>query len=251
MPAPLLEHNVLLNGNDHFDGGMSIAFYTVLCALICDPLSMTDRARSVIGVALNFRETIDRLSPSFASAPYNRPPQAPVLYLKTPNTWIASGHPIPCPKGIAKLRMGGTLGIVIGRSACRVNAKDAWQHISAFTVVNDVSIPHDSFYRPALRERCSDCFCSIGPPSSQTSQPMDFEINVVVNNILRSHIHTGSLVRSIPYLIQDISEFMTLHPDDILLVGDPESSPLCGIGDGVRVEIPGVGSIENKVVEAL
>jgi 5-oxopent-3-ene-1,2,5-tricarboxylate decarboxylase/2-hydroxyhepta-2,4-diene-1,7-dioate isomerase len=77
---------------------------------------------------------------------------------------------------------------------------------------------------------------------------MDFEIDVLVNNVLRSNARTSSLVRSIPQLIQDISEFMTLHPGDMLLIGEPESSPLTAPGDSVRVEIPGVGAIENKVV---
>ena len=209
---------------------------------------MTEPPRSVIGVALNFRETIARLAPSFNATPYKTPPKAPILYLKTPNTWIQPGQPIPCPAGIPRLRMAGTLGVIIGQTACRVTAQNAFHYISAFTVVNDVSIPHDSFYRPALRERCSDFFCSIGPPETPSTTVL--EINVLVNNILRCSVHTSSLVRSIPQLIQDVSEFMTLHPRDILLIGEPESSPLCSPGDRVRVEIPSIGSIENKVVSA-
>jgi 5-oxopent-3-ene-1,2,5-tricarboxylate decarboxylase/2-hydroxyhepta-2,4-diene-1,7-dioate isomerase len=50
--------------------------------------------------------------------------------------------------------------------------------------------------------------------------------------------------------MRDVSEFMTLHPGDILLIGEPDTAPLCGPGDKVRVEIPGVGVIENKVVAA-
>jgi 2-keto-4-pentenoate hydratase/2-oxohepta-3-ene-1,7-dioic acid hydratase in catechol pathway len=73
---------------------------------------------------------------------------------------------------------------------------------------------------------------------------------VVINNVLRSVDHTASLVRSIPQLIQDISEFMTLREGDILLVGEPVTSPLAQPGDNVRVEIPGVGAIENRVVAA-
>jgi 5-oxopent-3-ene-1,2,5-tricarboxylate decarboxylase/2-hydroxyhepta-2,4-diene-1,7-dioate isomerase len=144
--------------------------------------------------------------------------------------------------------MAGTLGVIIGRTACRVSAEGALHYVSGLTVVNDVSIPHESFYRPTLRERCSDSFCSIG--HSVGPSHIDFEIDVLVNNVLRSHVHTSSLVRSIPRLIQDVSEFMTLRAHDMLLIGEPDSSPLCGPGDKVRVEIPGVGWIENKVVAA-
>lgn len=209
---------------------------------------MTDPPRSVIGVALNFRETVARLTPSFSTAPYKAPPHAPILYLKTPNTWIPSGHNIPCPNGVPRLRLAGTLGLIIGRTACRVSAANAFHHIAAFTVVNDISIPHESFYRPALRERCSDSFCAIGKPAPP--RETDLEINVLVNNVLRCSVHTSSLVRAIPQLIQDVSEFMTLHPQDILLIGEPDTAPLCAPGDKVRVEIPGIGSIENKVVAA-
>jgi len=206
--------------------------------------------RSVIGVALNFRETMVRLGSAFAAPPYNRPPQAPVLYLKTPNTWISPGQPIPCLAGVPRLRLAGTLGVVISRTACRVAAEDTSHYIAGFAVVNDVSIPHESFYRPALRERCSDSFCSIGDPSYLQVAHAEFEINVLVNNVLRCNARTSSLVRSIPHLIQDVSEFMTLHPNDVLLIGEPDSAPLCSPGDKVRVEIPGVGAIENKVVQA-
>ena len=211
---------------------------------------MTDLPRSVIGVAINFRETLVRLAPSFTAAPYQAPPIAPVLYLKTPNTWIKPGDPIPCPAGVSHLRMAGTLGIVIARTACRVTPENAVHHIGAFIIVNDISIPHESFYRPALRERCSDSFCSIGVPTPHLPTQHEFEIDVLVNNILRSNVRTTSLVRPIPQLISDISEFLTLHPGDILLIGEPDTSPLCAPGDKVRIEIPGIGYIENKVVAA-
>ncbi len=207
---------------------------------------MAEPSRSVIGVALNFRETIARLAPTFNTPPYEAPPEAPILYLKTPNTWIAPGDPIPCPMDVPRLKMAGTLGLVIGRTACRVSADQAFDHVVAFTVVNDVSIPHESYYRPSLRERCFDRSCSLGRPSPSLIK--ELEINVLVNNVLRCNARTSSLVRSIPQLIEDVTEFMTLHPGDILLIGEPDTAPLCGPGDKVRVEIPGVGSIENKVV---
>jgi 5-oxopent-3-ene-1,2,5-tricarboxylate decarboxylase/2-hydroxyhepta-2,4-diene-1,7-dioate isomerase len=219
----------------------------ICCHAICDSLGMA--TNSVIGVALNFQESLNRLTPSFAAAPYNCPPQAPITYLKTPNTWIESGQPIPCPAGTSHLRMAGTLGVVIGRTACNVKAKDARAYIGGYTVVNDISIPHHSYFRPALRQRCSNCFCSIGATAHPHHQDI-FEIGVVINNILRSVTHTNTLVRPISQLIQDITEFMTFQPGDILLIGEPETSPLAVPGDAVRVEIPGVGVIENRVVSA-
>jgi len=214
------------------------------------PDKISSIAVTVIGVALNFRETVNRLAASFDNEPYKKPPVAPVLYLKTPNTWIKPGEAIHCPAGVTQLRMAGTLGIVLGRAVCRVTAENAVRYIGAFCVVNDVSIPHGSYYRPALRERCADSFCAIGAATTVHGRLLeqDFEIDVLVNNVLRCNARTSSLVRPISQLIADISQFMTLQAGDILLVGEPDSAPLCGPGDKVRVEIPGVGSIENKVV---
>src|SRR5258707_4760170 len=102
----------------------------------------------VYGVALNFKGTLASLGDALHREPYQKPPVAPVLYMKPANTLIGNGAPIPCPRGVPRLRMGGTLGVVIGHG---------------YAIVNDVSIPHKSYFRPAIREQCRDGFCSIGP----------------------------------------------------------------------------------------
>src|SRR5712691_6423444 len=103
--------------------------------------------RSVYGVALNFKGELAALGDAQYRDPYKKPPEAPVLYLKPRNTWIPNGAPIPCPRGVTYLNMGGTLAAIIG---------------GGFVVVNDVSIPHSSYFRPAIREQCRDGFCPIG-----------------------------------------------------------------------------------------
>src|SRR2546427_3028968 len=75
---------------------------------------------TVYGTALNFRGALAALGDAVNAAPYNVPPKAPVLYIKPANTWIGYGAPIPLPSDIAAVQIGATLGIVIGRAACRV-----------------------------------------------------------------------------------------------------------------------------------
>lgn len=179
---------------------------------------------TVYGVALNFRAELDRLSPPL--------PVAPVLYLRPRNTWNVSGSPIVIPAGVTELKMAGTLGIVIGREL-------------SYVAVNDASIPHESYFRPAIRQRCRDGFCVLG---SETTARLPNEIRTWINGEFRSRASLADLVRPIDRLLRDIGEFLTLAPGDIVLIGEPPDSPLAHAGDTVRVEIDGLAPLENQVV---
>jgi 5-oxopent-3-ene-1,2,5-tricarboxylate decarboxylase/2-hydroxyhepta-2,4-diene-1,7-dioate isomerase len=206
---------------------------------------------TVVAAALNFRGVLARLGDATNHDPYKKPPVAPVLYLKPPNTWIGPGDAIPCPQGIRELRMGGTLGVVIGRTACRVRERDALSHVGGYRIVNDVCIPHESYFRPAIRERCRDGFTPMGPAILDPEilpDPDRAGIRVRVNGEMQCSNTTANLVRGVARLIADISEFMTLQAGDVLLVGEPENAPLACPGDRVVVEIDGLGWIENRVV---
>ena len=195
---------------------------------------------SVYGVALNFKAAFAALGDAVNRDPYKKPPVAPVLYLKPANTWIPNGAPIPCPPGV-QLSMGGTLGVVIDRAQPGL--------IGGYRIVNSVSIPHASYYRPAIREQCRDGFCPIGEEvkKSALADADAAVIRIFVNGELRAANSTANLVRGVARLIADISEFMTLQTGDLLLPGEPDNAPLAGAGDHVRVEIDGLGSLENPV----
>ena len=146
--------------------------------------------------------------------------------------------------------MGGTLGVVIGETACRVTPEHALKHVGGYTIVNDVSIPHESYYRPAIRQRCQDGFCPIGPwivDPNAISNSDSVEIRIKVNGETRCVNNTSSLVRNLATLIADITEFMTLRAGDLLLVGEPDNAPLASPGDRVRIEIDEIGWLENSL----
>jgi 5-oxopent-3-ene-1,2,5-tricarboxylate decarboxylase / 2-hydroxyhepta-2,4-diene-1,7-dioate isomerase len=206
---------------------------------------MTPSGR-VYGAALNFKGTFDALRDAFYREPYKQPPLAPVLYIKSANTWAGSGDPIPLPPGVDSLRMGGTLGVVIGRTATRVSERDALDYVAGYTVANDVEIPHTSYFRPPIREKCRDGFLPLGPfVGAGALDPDAAAIRVFVNGTLAASNSTKNLVRPVAKLIADITEFMSLQKGDVLLVGEPENSPLVSAGGVVRVEIEGVGELEN------
>lgn len=171
-----------------------------------------------------------------------------MLYIKTPNTWSREEEPIRVPAGVRRLKIGGTLGIVIGRAACKVREPDALEYVSGWLVANDVSVPHESYFRPAIQQRCRDGFLpmsAVVPVSAL--DPADAEIRIFVNGELMASATSTDLIRPVPKLIADVTEFLTLRSGDILLVGEPHQAPLAIAGDYVRVEIPGVGRIDNRL----
>jgi 5-oxopent-3-ene-1,2,5-tricarboxylate decarboxylase/2-hydroxyhepta-2,4-diene-1,7-dioate isomerase len=197
---------------------------------------------TVYGVALNFRQSLAKL---------DQPPRSAVLYIKPANTYSVPGAPVPCPPGIPALRMGGTLAAVIGTTASRVTAREALAHVAGYTVVNDVSIPEDSYFRPPIRQRCRDGFCPIGSPvmpAAEVARPESLIVRILVNGEVRCRAPLAELVRPLDMLIAEISEFLTLRGGDLLLVGEPPDAPLARVGDLVRVEVEGVGELENRVL---
>lgn len=206
---------------------------------------------TVYGTLLNYRGALAALGEAVHKPPYKAPPKAPVLYIKPANTWIGDGAPIPVPSDAEALQMGAALGVVIGRTACRVPVDAALDYVAGYTVVNDVSVPHDSFYRPSIRLKCRDGFCPIGATlveRERVPNPDALAVRVFVDGVLRQQNTTANLIRSTARLIADITEFMTLSAGDVLLTGVPENAPLARAGQRVAIEIEGVGRLENPLV---
>jgi 5-oxopent-3-ene-1,2,5-tricarboxylate decarboxylase/2-hydroxyhepta-2,4-diene-1,7-dioate isomerase len=201
---------------------------------------------------VNFKGVLEGLADAVYDKPYLSPPVAPVLYIKPANTFNRHGAGIPLPEGLTQLEMGATLGLVIGKKATAVKEETALDYVAGYTVVNDVSVPHDSIYRPAVQHKSRDGFCPIGPwiiDRHTVDNPDDLTIRVYINDELRQENSTRNLIRPVARLLADVTEFMTLSPGDVLLVGVPEEAPQASLGDKVRVEIAGIGTLENVIVE--
>jgi 5-oxopent-3-ene-1,2,5-tricarboxylate decarboxylase / 2-hydroxyhepta-2,4-diene-1,7-dioate isomerase len=206
---------------------------------------------TLYGVLLNYKGALAALGEAVHKPPYKAPPKAPVLYIKPANTWIGDGAPIPVPSDVDALQMGAALGVVIGRTACRVPVEAALDYVAGYTVVNDVSVSHDSYYRPSIRLKCRDGFCPISSvivDRTRVADPDALAVRVFVDGALRQQNTTANLIRPTARLIADITEFMTLSAGDVLLTGVPENAPLARAGQRVAIEIEGVGRLENPLV---
>lgn len=206
---------------------------------------------TVYGTLLNHRAALAALGDAVHQPPYKAPPKAPVLYIKPRNTHNRHGGDIVVPHGVAQLEVGAALGIVIGRTACRVNEGQALEFIAGYTVCNDVSVPHDSYYRPSLRFKCRDGFMPIGPAvvgTQQVAQPDALDITVSIDGEVLQRTSTAGMLRPVAALIAAVTHFMTLSPGDVLMLGVPAGAPRVRAGQHVSITIAGVGTLENQLI---
>ena len=205
---------------------------------------------TVYGTLLNHREALTALGDQVNAAPYKAPPKAPILYIKPRNTWAQSGDAVVVPSDAHELQIGATLGLVIGRTACKVTAANALDHVAGYVVVNDISVPHDSFYRPSMRFKCRDGSCPMGAyvPRDAVANPDALAVTVAIDGVVVQHTDTGGRVRSVAQLLADVTEFMTLNPGDILSIGVAAHAPLAHAGQRVIITIESVGQLDNVLV---
>jgi 5-oxopent-3-ene-1,2,5-tricarboxylate decarboxylase/2-hydroxyhepta-2,4-diene-1,7-dioate isomerase len=208
---------------------------------------------AVYGALLNHRSALTALGDKAAQPPYNAPPRAPVLYIKPRNTLAASGDTVEIPAGMSELEVGPCLGVVIGRTACRVPEAGALLHVAGYLVVNDVSVPHDTFYRPSIRFKARDGFCPMGPAVVSRDaivDPAAVTLRTYVDGVLVQSSSTADLVRSAARLLADVTDFMTLSPGDVLALGVARPAPRVRAGQRVDIVVDGLGTLSNEFAMA-
>ncbi|MGV2863736.1 fumarylacetoacetate hydrolase family protein [Achromobacter sp. AGC39] len=206
--------------------------------------------RTVVGVALNTRQSLDALGDAVNAPPYKAAPRAPVLYIKPANTYARDGATITLPADVQEVQVGACLGVVFARRASRVSQADALDYVAGYRVVADLSVPHDSYFRPALKQQCRDGFCPIGDtlaPASPAIDPDALAIEVLVDGVVRQRASTADLIRPVARLIADVTDFMSFDAGDILLVCTPHDAPRVRAGQRFDIRIAQVGTLGNTL----
>jgi 5-oxopent-3-ene-1,2,5-tricarboxylate decarboxylase/2-hydroxyhepta-2,4-diene-1,7-dioate isomerase len=196
---------------------------------------------TVYGTLLNFRGELDALGAQMDQPPYKAPPKAPVLYVKTANTRSADGADIAVPAHVPQVEIGATIAMVMGEAGV----------LAAYVLMNDLSVPHTSFFRPPVKTKCLDGFLGIGSrllPAGPGVEPSRFGLAVRINGALRQTVHFDKLVRNAQQLLADVGEFMTLGPGDALMLGCDAGRPLAKVGDRIEISAAGLGTLTNTLV---
>ncbi len=193
---------------------------------------------TVYGTLLNFRGEVDAWAPKMSEPPYMAPPKAPVLYIKPANTWSPDGGDIAVP---AEVEVGATIAMVL-KSAGKV---------AGYVLMNDLSLPHASVFRPPVKFNCLDGFLGVGStllPAGAGVDPSRFQLEVRINGELKQSVDFRDLVRSPVQLLADVGEFMTLHAGDVLMLGCNAGRPLARAGDRIQILGDGLGSLNHILV---
>jgi 5-oxopent-3-ene-1,2,5-tricarboxylate decarboxylase/2-hydroxyhepta-2,4-diene-1,7-dioate isomerase len=206
---------------------------------------------AVYAVLLNHRAALDALGAAVDDKPYSKPPVAPVLYLRPANTWSGGGATVSLPADIDEVDVEATFGVVFDRAASHVSIADALDHVGGYVVVADLTVPHASVYRPAIRQRNRDGFCVFGPVvEAESIASLDLKalkVETTIDGESAAAATTDGLVRDVSTLIADISAFMRFDAGDVLLVGAIGKPVRARRGDEVRVEIDGLGVVSLTI----
>jgi 5-oxopent-3-ene-1,2,5-tricarboxylate decarboxylase / 2-hydroxyhepta-2,4-diene-1,7-dioate isomerase len=206
---------------------------------------------TVYGTLLNHREALAALGDAVRQPPYKAPPNAPVLYVKPRNTLAADGARVVVPAGVDELEIGASLAMVFGRTACRVDESRALEFLDGYTIAADLSVPHASLYRPAVRQRARDGFCPLGPriaPRRSIAAPDALDVRVRIDGVLVQQTSSAGMLRPAARLIADVTEFMTLRAGDVLLLGVAPGAPRARAGQSAAIEIDGIGCLRMHFV---
>ena len=205
----------------------------------------------VVGPLLNHAAALAALGDAVREAPYKAAPKGPILYIKPRNTLAGAGAAVTIPSTSKELEIGASLGLVIGRAACRVDAGQALAHVCGYTLVADLSIPHDSYYRPSIRFKALDGSCLVGPRVVAREAIADADalpIRISLDGVEAQATSTRGMVRSAAHLIADVSEFMTLRPGDVLMLGVAFGAPRGRAGQSFAIDADSIGRLDGRLV---
>ncbi len=175
-------------------------------------------------------------------------PKEPLLFLKPPTSLLPHRGEIKLPLQSHEVHYEGELALVIKTRATAIRAQEAEEYILGYTILNDVTA-RDLQRQERIYTRCKgfDTFAPVGPHIVSGLDPLRLHLKTFVNGVLKQSSPCDDMIFRIPQLLEFISSIMTLVPGDIVTTGTPSGVGALHQGDTVRVEISGIGALENTV----
>ena len=206
-----------------------------------------------ICIGLNYRDHAEE-----AKQPI---PKEPPIFAKWSNAILDPNEPILRPRGSSQLDWEVELGVVIGKTARFVSREQALDYVWGYTIINDVSARDFQFIGSQwMAGKIPETFAPVGPyiaDRTDIPDPHVLELKLWVNGKQMQGGNTKTFIFDVRYIVSYLSGLMTLSPGDLIATGTP---PGVGFarkppvflqpGDSCRLEITGLGQIENPVKEA-
>ena len=178
-------------------------------------------------------------------------PTEPLIFMKPPSSLNAHGGDVIYPSLTTSISYEGELGVIIGKRAWQVAKEDWEQYVLGYTLVNDVTA-RDLQKKDGqwTRGKGFDTFCPTGPwmvKKEEVNLP-SLRVLSFVDGVKRQDAPVTDMIFDLPTVIHYITQFMTLEPGDLIATGTPPGVGIVEPGALLRVEIPGIGALENRLV---
>jgi len=188
------------------------------------------------------------------------PPPAPMFFAKFPNAIVGSGDNVILPKVSSKMDYEAEFAFVIGKKAKHVAIEDAMDYVAGYLNLDDISARDlQSETSQFFRGKGGDTWAPCGPylvTKDDVPDPHALSIKCFVNDELMQNSNTSYLIFKIPFLIHQLTQTVTLDPGDLITTGTPggvgsaRKPPYrLKAGDVVRVEVEGLGVLQNTCVD--
>jgi 2-keto-4-pentenoate hydratase/2-oxohepta-3-ene-1,7-dioic acid hydratase in catechol pathway len=178
-------------------------------------------------------------------------PEYPPIFLKLPTTITGPGTDVPYPADATDLHFEGELVVVIGKTARNVSAADAGDYVFGVTAGNDIS--ERSWQANDLqwfRAKGTDKFGPLGPAVVTGLNYLDLRVQTRLNGKTMQDQSSVDQIHDIHAIVSYVSQYVTLHPGDIIYTGTPGATSAMQPGDIVEIEVEGIGTLKNQIVSS-
>ena len=199
--------------------------------------------RKIICVHLNYKSRVDEFMVTL--------PATPTYFHKPVSALCGHRAQVVRPERCQWLNYEGEIAIVIGRHCRNIAREEAGDYIAGYTIANDYGLHdfRDTDAGSMLRVKGSDTLCPVGPALVSGWDFGGKSVRTYVNGTLVQDGNTDEMAWDMHYLVADIARNITLEPGDLLLSGTPANSRPVKPSDVVRVEVDGLGALENEIVQ--
>lgn len=213
------------------------------------------RPGKIVCIGLNYRDHAEETGAAI--------PGEPVIFMKDPSTVVGPFDDVLIPRRSVKTDWEVELGVVIGRTARYLDSEaDAGDCIAGYVLSHDVSEREFQIERGGQWDKGKSCetFNPLGPwlvPADQIDDPQALAMGLTVNGVQRQNGSTANMIFGVHHVIWYLSQFMVLHPGDVINTGTPagvalgiEGNPYLREGDVVELTIESLGTARQTLVQA-